>query len=630
MVLQKRLDGRFNGYRFPSFAKGKRSVRRRNVGSGVSAFDLLAYVAGSLLLEKEKPPADNAFLGTSSSSLSNEKGIIRQDSSEVSAATPKNIIERQDGNNLKENSQDVNISRSFIVSSYSGKKYKETLKKISDKSFEFKIGTEAPQSVEHCVNETARGNSSGTDNLGHPVKLVVKPPFISSKSIMESSFSSGIGPCHSSFPGYRNGLELSVNRDDDETFSGCIHPCTVTNKASNPHVREQRIRKLVARRFWKTYPRAEKHDDLSKTDAERKPAFHDRNFCHTHQRSQRISFKRRKLSSSPSYSASRRGFSGTRTFNLFKKKVNLEGCNSSTALRKVNGLSSITEHTSSYKPEDFHVKLSIKSFKVPELFIEIPENATVGSLKRTVMESATAIIGGGLHVGVLLQGKNVRDDDRTLLQAGIAHANKLDELSFTLEPNADIPSKTNSALHNPQFFLPCDGSIPLTRNPAQASSDQANCMSSLNPALTSDHDSVQSRLHSPSIDRSSFCRALVPVNRPRGPELVHRRIRRPFTVSEVEALVQAVEKLGTGRWRDVKLCAFDNAKHRTYVDLKDKWKTLVHTARISPQQRRGEPVPQELLDRVLCAHAYWSDCQAKLQMKPPPLPPTEASLHLSL
>jgi len=24
------------------------------------------------------------------------------------------------------------------------------------------------------------------------------------------------------------------------------------------------------------------------------------------------------------------------------------------------------------------------------------------------------------------------------------------------------------------------------------------------------------------------------------------------------------------RWRDVKLCAFDNAKHRTYVDLKVK------------------------------------------------------------
>ena len=33
----------------------------------------------------------------------------------------------------------------------------------------------------------------------------------------------------------------------------------------------------------------------------------------------------------------------------------------------------------------------------------------------------------------------------------------------------------------------------------------------------------------------------------RHPEFVKRRIRTPFSVSEVEALVQAVENLGTGR-----------------------------------------------------------------------------------
>ncbi|KAH6757692.1 telomeric DNA binding protein 1, partial [Perilla frutescens var. hirtella] len=96
-----------------------------------------------------------------------------------------------------------------------------------------------------------------------------------------------------------------------------------------------------------------------------------------------------------------------------------------------------------------------------------------------------------------------------------------------------------------------------------------------------------------------------------------RRTRRPFSVGEVEALVGAVEKLGTGRWRDVKMGAFEDADHRTYVDLKDKWKTLVHTAGISPHQRRGEPVPQELLDRVLSAHSYWSQHQSKQHGKQP-------------
>ncbi|GAY47930.1 hypothetical protein CUMW_108130 [Citrus unshiu] len=84
-------------------------------------------------------------------------------------------------------------------------------------------------------------------------------------------------------------------------------------------------------------------------------------------------------------------------------------------------------------------------------------------------------------------------------------------------------------------------------------------------------------------------------------EIVWRQTRRPFFVLEIEALVQAVEKLGT-----------ESGKHRTCVDLKakDKWKSLVHRARISPQKSRGKPVPQQLLDRVLAAYAFWSQLQA--------------------
>lgn len=51
------------------------------------------------------------------------------------------------------------------------------------------------------------------------------------------------------------------------------------------------------------------------------------------------------------------------------------------------------------------------------------------------------------------------------------------------------------------------------------------------------------------------------------------------------------------------------------INKQDKWKTLVHTASIAPQQRRGEPVPQDLLDRVLAAHAYWSQHQSKQHVK---------------
>ncbi|XP_074308080.1 uncharacterized protein LOC141642978 isoform X1 [Silene latifolia] len=64
------------------------------------------------------------------------------------------------------------------------------------------------------------------------------------------------------------------------------------------------------------------------------------------------------------------------------------------------------------------VKLRIKSFCVPKLLIEMPETASIGSLKRTVMKSVSASLGGGLLVGVFLQGKKIRDDNITLVQSG--------------------------------------------------------------------------------------------------------------------------------------------------------------------------------------------------------------------
>ncbi|CAI9782254.1 unnamed protein product [Fraxinus pennsylvanica] len=194
------------------------------------------------------------------------------------------------------------------------------------------------------------------------------------------------------------------------------------------------------------------------------------------------------------------------------------------------------------------LKFSIKSFRVPELYIEVPETATVGSLKRMVMEVVTAILGSGLQVGVVLQGKKVRDDNRTLQHAGISQSSNLDSLGFALEPS---------------FAHVCGQRTP----------------NDLPLVLQCDADLLSSRI--------------------------------PFSLTEVEALVEAVEKLRTGRCRNVKMRAFEDADHRTYVDLKDKWKTLVHTASIARQQRRGEPVPQELLDRVLAAHAYWSRHQPK-------------------
>ena len=78
------------------------------------------------------------------------------------------------------------------------------------------------------------------------------------------------------------------------------------------------------------------------------------------------------------------------------------------------------------------------------------------------MEAVTAILGGGLRIGVLLQGKKVRDDNKTLLQTGISHDNQMDALGFSLEPN---PSQTSPLLcpGGSPLTLPCDTPLPLAR-----------------------------------------------------------------------------------------------------------------------------------------------------------------------
>jgi hypothetical protein len=478
-------------------------------------------------------------------------------------------------------------------------------------------------------------NAPDMYNLIDPMDVDVKPPpLVSSDSTGEMPLYGDKIRRSVSFPrGPKGEAEHVVDRevvvdDDDDKSSGCTHSSTATNRGFRPNCAadHSRVKKFLARM---------RNGDLSYSDADRKPSFRNKKMYYTRQRTQRSTFKRRKMLDRHSTIVSEEfaKSNARRTTKVTARPAPL-GAN--------KGSNSMPFHRSSGS-NDCHMKLKIKSFKVPELLIEIPETASVGSLRKTVLEAVNAMLGGGLRVGVLHHGKKIRDDSRTLLQAGIAHDDMLDNLGFSLEPNCTQHPSQHAAAEDMEFLETVDTTEPLARiPPSESSSKRGEVDASHELALTpltgnyqgNDHDSVHSPGGISSAEKASAnSRAIVPVapldssagaivlanKAKRSAEQGQRRIRRPFSVSEVEALVLAVEKLGTGRWRDVKLRAFDNAKHRTYVDLKDKWKTLVHTASISPQQRRGEPVPQDLLDRVLAAQSYWSQQQAKLQPKTPPL-----------
>ncbi|XP_023732514.1 telomere repeat-binding protein 5 isoform X1 [Lactuca sativa] len=515
MVLQKRLEYGFNGYKVPPTPRAPRSARKRaskswkknedHNNNRMCAFDLLATVAGELLHEGDKPNQEE------NKAFKTEEKDCDQGSCNKSFFLSEIIS--------KAPVSDSGPTSGITVSDFSQK------------------APSAPKSVEICKIEDINNKE-----MTNEVPTNGKPPLV-------------------------NNLDSNVNlviRDDDENSCGC----TQNNKTFGPPSRigDRRIRRLLASKQWKNCPKF--NDD-----------YRNKKSFYKHQRSLRdYPFKKRKL-------------------YQFDNPSNSNEDGSSLGP---------TSQDPAFQTQDSHVKLKIKSFRVPEFFIEIPETATVSSLKRTVMEAVTAIFSGELHVGVMLRGKRIRDDDKTLLQTGICHDNKLDALGFTLEPNKFQDRYVVSPPGTPKSLTRYSNEVVVIQH------DDAPVTNSRNITETGGVG-VDSRALV-AVPASNSGGGLA-VRKSKHAEVAQRRIRRPFSVSEVEALVEAVEKLGTGRWRDVKLRAFDDAKHRTYVDLKDKWKTLVHTARISPQQRRGEPVPQELLDRVLTAHGYWSYHQAKNQFK---------------
>ncbi|XP_068668515.1 telomere repeat-binding protein 5-like [Aristolochia californica] len=689
MVLQKRLYYGFNGYQVPTMPRASRSARgksssKKKAENPMCAFDLLATVAGKLLQEKETSSSQlvgQTDLAIEKDNIKKEKQDIvnpfkqepyDQGSCDESVSAINGRLQKHSHMSLHKHHShafhDTPLKHTSMITNSDGCKMTVLPEDPTDKiRNEFGVFPGASQdnsnsergspsiaeSHKSTVHEEFENKvEAETQKIGSVIngispisddqmEMDTKPPAsVSSDSSVEVSL--GVdhiahgGPLPKSY----NNVHV-VSRDDDENSSGCTQPSTITMKTYRPPAcfGDRRRKKLLASKYWKAAPTVVKDVNLSNSDSETKPVFRSRKMCYTRQRTQRGStFKRRKLYERYSISTSVRSNSNDGIYTSPGKGSNGKHVGSfATVLGATESSSSMACQKSSFGSGDSHVRLSIKSFKVPELFVEMPENATVGSLKRTVLEAVNAILGSGLRVGVLLHGKKIRDDSNTLFQTGISCDDKLDNLGFSLEPYPSYSSPTPPCLENPQFHTPCGATQQITRCTTVPATDQGVSDTTPDPPLTnlgncieSDHDSVpsptdisldkpaeNSRAMVPIPPVSAEALAVVPLHRKsRRSELVQRRIRRPFSVSEVEALVQAVEELGTGRWRDVKLRAFENAKHRTYVDLKDKWKTLVHTARISPQQRRGEPVPQELLDRVLSAHAYWCQQQAKQQVKP--------------
>ncbi|KVI06954.1 telomere repeat-binding protein 3-like [Cynara cardunculus var. scolymus] len=573
MVLKKSIYyGRFDGFQSTVVPKAPRSLRRssiRKLSEGkLCAFDLLAAVADKLLQESESSTSSITPERKGQISV-NAKDFVKQEEPEVTESTnlewnlepPTIKSPESDDDSGLEHVSDVRTS-GFLKKVGNNVKLEPSEGENVDK-----LEGNAPDHGGICdfnlVNNIAEiqteplGKQSGNLTFRDPAESCVNT------RVLNKSYSSVHLPFYkdpvSCFTRRGGNVKMSIIDNDESSFRYNQHGTKKRAFRSQSHAGYRRIGKMLTSRYRKVMPK--KDDEVTNS---------------TSGKYAEAGSKRRKLFHHSSNNASN------------------------------------------------NVKLSIKSFEVPELYVEIPETATVGSLKRTVMEAITAILVGGLHVGILVDGKKVRDNNRTLQQMGISQNCDLETLGFTLEPR--FPHAFPCPIQKePPLAILCDTSLQQSRSEGSPIMDVGFSNSSLDlpPASNNNHENIALQSEVLTEERVADSKAIVkaealsivPVDHKptKSCEVSQRRTRRPFSVSEVEALVEAVETLGTGRWRDVKLRSFDDANHRTYVDLKDKWKTLVHTASISPQQRRGEAVPQDLLDRVLAAHAYWSQWKHQTQ-----------------
>lgn len=259
------------------------------------AFDLLAIVAGNLLLEKESTPSSsNSSAGNDRCAVVNnavknewhdeEKPLNVEAGNQGSSARSFFVSNpsqaHQEICSSKETQfcqNDFNlglaspIATSEFAESYNDKNLEnvESKNKVgsltskvvgSSKFGDCKLEVETKRLVKDEPHMSGNLLSSTVANMcssEDPVVLDGKPP-----ALVSSDSSAKVPLCgnhipNNSYPSNWDAVNVNVvSRDDDENSSGCTHPST-TKKFFRPTSRigDRRIRKILASKYWKGAPK---------------------------------------------------------------------------------------------------------------------------------------------------------------------------------------------------------------------------------------------------------------------------------------------------------------------------------------------------------------------------------------
>ena len=323
------------------------------------AFDLLATVAGKLLDEGEGSLGNMSAGAPALAACAKDVRVKQeqcdeamkhfkhevtdQDSCNESAIVPHTVFSRSvnhvrnEDPKAKSEALDKESSMISCTKAELGCNFGAIADRWSPESVESGAFTgDAAASLMQVATAGFLKNAPDMYNLLDPMDVDVKPPpLVSSDSTGEMPlYGDKIRRSISLPKGPKGVAGYAVDRDDDDDkSSGCTHPSTTTNRDFRPNCTadNSRVRKLLTSKYRKVAPARMHKSDLSysgkhrkswpsfyfqqhnidgipiqiscishlnsliPSDVERKPSFRNKKMHYTRQRTQRSTFKRRKL-----------------------------------------------------------------------------------------------------------------------------------------------------------------------------------------------------------------------------------------------------------------------------------------------------------------------------------------------
>jgi len=238
------------------------------------AFDLLAAVAGKLLLEGESSLTPNKIIGIPDAHIGKDTVKKEQLNDEKpvkdKACDIRSCSENTLGPDLLSQLQATPKECSHAVKSASSGPTRVNLKcdtsnKETCTEEQFPYIDKLHEGKSRDGNLVDR-NASNLFILEDKMDVDAKPHALASSDSSDKVLRCGDHILHNSFSPICRDEKLLVNRDDDENSSGCINPRITTNKAlRHQGIGHRRIRKQLATRFWKVATTMTKERELSNT-----------------------------------------------------------------------------------------------------------------------------------------------------------------------------------------------------------------------------------------------------------------------------------------------------------------------------------------------------------------------------